>query len=95
MAYAVYLMYQVDTGNLVRNKINICREYHIQPSEIDRLPYYEYETYIEEIQEIQKREEEQRKQNENGNSSSTIYSAPDYGRMMRDFKLPAIKPPKF
>lgn len=42
---------------MVKNKIQISKNYHIQPSEIDRLPYFEYEWYIEEIKEIQKEEE--------------------------------------
>ena len=50
---------------MVRNKLHIAKNYHIQPSEIDNLPYYEYEMYLEEINIIAKKEEEQNeKQNE-------------------------------
>ncbi len=45
--------------------MHIAKNYHIQPSEIDNLPYYEYEMYLEEINIIAKKEEEQNeKQNE-------------------------------
>ena len=37
-------MYRIDLENLVRNKLYICKEYHIQPSEIDRMMYFDYET---------------------------------------------------
>ena len=43
MESVTYSLFLVDIRNLVRNKLNICKEYHIQPSEIDRMPFYEYE----------------------------------------------------
>jgi len=41
---------------LVRNKLLICKEYNIQPSELDRMAFYEYEQILEEINIIQKDE---------------------------------------
>ena len=44
----------VNLRNLTKNKLFICKEYHIQPSEIDRMQFWEYEWYTDEIKEISK-----------------------------------------
>ena len=49
MESVLYSIWQVDVRNLVINKLYICKEYHIQPSEIDRMVYFEYEYMEEEI----------------------------------------------
>lgn len=74
-------MYLVDIRNLVRNKLNICKEYHIQPSEIDRMPFFEYEYMLEDInkdiKEQEKRNKEQEKQQQ-----AAMGSMPNYKNMM-------------
>ena len=58
-------MFRINLENLIKNKIYIAREYHIQPSEIDKIPFYEYEIYLEQMNLIaKKQEEENRKQQE-------------------------------
>ncbi len=54
-------MYCINLENLIKNKIYIAKEYHIQPSEIDRLPFYEYEIYLEQLNIIAKKQEEENK----------------------------------
>ena len=49
---------------MVRNKLFICKEWHVQPSEIDRLAFYEYELICEEINIVQKEQEKQQKEQE-------------------------------
>ena len=95
MEFAIYSIYLVDIRNLVKSKLNICKEYHIQPSEIDRMPYYEYEYMIEDInkdiKEQEKRQKEQEKQQE-----SYKASMPNYGRIMSGMQgsMPKISMPK-
>ena len=85
----------MDIRNLVRNKLNICKEYHIQPSEIDRLQYYEYEYMLEEInkdiKEQEKRQKEQEKQQQHAGSM------PNYNQIMRNAQasIPKLNMPKF
>ena len=43
----------------MKNKLYICKDYHIQPSEIMKLPYYEYEIILEEIKVINKQQEQE------------------------------------
>ena len=56
---------------MVKSKLYICRDYHLQPSEIDRFPYYEFELILEEIKQIhaeqEKENERQQKEHEQMN----------------------------
>ena len=61
---AVYRLFSIDILGLIRNKVALCKNFHMQPSEIDRMCFYEYEYFIEEVQEIIKKEEEANKANE-------------------------------
>ena len=107
MELAIYSMYQVDVRNLVKNKLGIAHEYHIQPSEIDRLQYYEYEIMLDEIKDEQKKEEKRQKEEEekyrdsartpNMNtimrqSQSMMPSMPNYSSG-GGFKMPSVSMP--
>lgn len=49
---------------MVKNKLHIAKEWHISPSEIDKLVFYEYEWILEEINIIQKEQEKRNKEEE-------------------------------
>lgn len=68
------------------------REYHISRSEILKMPYYEYEWYMQEASDDQKRQEEQRKKDE-----KDIPKIPNYNSLMKHStpSLPKISLPKF
>ena len=78
MELALYSMYKISLENLVRNKLFICKKYNIQPSEIDRMWYFEYETLVKEINEYQKKEEEEQKKQEKEQNKNM----PNIGSMM-------------
>lgn len=86
---------------MVRNKLRISKEWNIQPSEIDRLAFYEYEQILEEINIIQKEEEkrqkEENKQYNNMNPKSMMSSMrnsmPSFNT--NSFKMPTVSMPKF
>lgn len=80
---------------MVRNKLYICKDYHIQPSEIDRMMYFEYENLLEEINVLQK---EQEKQQEEHDKMMNNINGNSYARNMRNnmnnFKVPKVPMPK-
>jgi len=83
---------------LVRNKLYICKEYHIQPSEIDNLVYFEYEYMLEDINKEQKEQEKKNKDDEK--KYSGIGKTPNYNQMMNNVgksmpKFPSFSMPKF
>ena len=51
MEYATCFLFQVDVRNLVKNRLYITKETHVQPSEYESWPYYEYEYFIEDLKE--------------------------------------------
>lgn len=83
---------------MVRNKLYICKEYHIQPSEIDRLVFFEYEYMLEDIKAEQK--EAERRNAEEEKKYSSMNKVPNYNQMMSNvgrsmpslssFKMPKI-----
>lgn len=83
---------------MVRSKLYICRDWHIQPSEIDRMMYFEYE-YM--LQDINKENKEQEKRNrEEEKRYGNIGRTPNYNSMMKSAssnmpKMPSFNMPKF
>jgi sortase (surface protein transpeptidase) len=86
-------MWSIDVRNLVQNKFVICREYHIQPSEIDRMLMFEYEYLLEDIKKYNKQQEEQRKKDEENHQ----FRQPNMSQMMSQAQssMPKISIPKF
>ena len=85
---------------MVRNKLLICKEYNIQPSELDRMAFYEYEQILEEINIIQKDEEKRQKEQEKAygkqpyNSNSMMNSMKNSMPKMPSISMPNISMPK-
>lgn len=82
---------------MVRNKLYICKEYHIQPSEIDNLVYFEYEYMLEDINKEQKEQEKKNKDDEK--KYAGLGRTPNYNSMMNNVgrsmpKLPNFSMPK-
>lgn len=94
----------INLRNLTKNKLFICKEYHIQPSEIDRMQFWEYEWYTDEIKEISKEQEKQQKQQEK-EQNAMMGSMKNPSSMMRNVqssmpniaapKMPTVNLPKF
>ena len=86
-------MWSIDVRNLVQNKFVICREYNIQPSEIDRMLMFEYEYLLEDIRVYNKQQEEQRKKDEKAHN----FKQPNMSQMMSQAQnsMPKISVPKF
>ncbi len=93
MESAVYSIYKVSVVNSVRNSLFICREYHIQPSEILRMPYWIYEEYLANIKDIQKKEEKEQK-DQDKRYNSMMPKMPSMPKMSAP-AMPKISIPKF
>lgn len=75
---SLYGLFHIDLIGLIRNKVQLCKSFNIQPSEIDRMCFYEYEYYMDEVREIIKKEEEHNKEQEKKHGNLTT------NRMYRD-----------
>lgn len=87
------MLFRVDTRNLVRNQLYLSKEYHIAPSEVLMMTFFEYEDFISNVKEIQKKEEEQRKKDE----QQQRMSSPKMPAMpkMPSVSMPKVSIPKF
>lgn len=93
MESVVYSIYKVNVVNSVRNSLFICREYHIQPSEILRMPYWIYEEYLANIKDIQKKEEKEQK-DQDKRYNNMMPKMPSMPKMSAP-SMPKISIPKF
>ncbi len=88
---------------MVKNKLFICKEWNIQPSEIDRLPFYDYEFVCEQINIVQKEQEKQQKEQEKQyagmqksmNPTSMMNAMKNNMPGMNMPKMPTMNMPKF
>lgn len=82
---------------MVKSKVGLAKEYHIAPSEVDRMIFFEYEYLLEEINVLQKQQEEQnisqQKEYESMKHSMSHPKMPDM--KMPSFTMPQITMPKF
>ena len=82
---------------MVQNKLFICKEYHVQPSEIDRMVFFEYEYVLEYIK---KEQAEAKKRQEEDEKKYGNMKMPNYSSMMNNISshstpsLPKISMPK-
>lgn len=94
MVLSTYSLFKVNIQNLVRDKVSIVKEYYIQPSEIDRMPFWEYEMFKEEImkqmKERQEHEERQRADYGTDKFSPDKYKLPKQPQI----KAPSMSMPK-
>ena len=101
MEQALYSMLRVNLRNLVKNKLWISKEWHMSPSEIDQMVYYEYEWILDEINDYNK-EQEKKSKEEQKQYDSMKQSMPNLNNMshtmqknMPNMSLPKISIPKF
>lgn len=84
---------------MAKNKLFICKDWHLQPSEIDKVPFYEYELYLEAINANNKEEaERQEKENKQYEAMSKSYKNPSSSfkaPSMPSFSMPSFSMPKF
>ena len=80
---------------MVKSKVGLAKEYHIQPSEIDKMVYFEYEYLLEEINVIQKQQEEQNANHQKEYSSMQNSMMPKMPQMtIPKIQMPTIQMPK-
>ena len=97
MALSIYSLFKVSIENLVRNKVVICRNFKIQPSELMCMPFWEYEMTLKECENIVEEEKEEEKKNqEDGQGRYKVPSINQYQRqsnqMMKGYQhqIPSI-----
>ena len=75
---------------MVRNKVHIARNFHIAPSEIEQLPYWEYEYMQKEMTDTIKKEQEEQEKQEKGMGGISNMQRQMRNSMPRVPKMPSV-----
>lgn len=43
---AIIALWMINIENLITNKVHLAKSFHVQPSEIDKMPMWEYEIFM-------------------------------------------------
>ena len=101
---AVYHLFMVDPMDLISIKAQLCKAFSIQPSEIDKMAFWEFELFTKELERLVKDENEQQKSEMDKSGVKNAMKMTKPGAMqnmmknsmpkMPDFKMPStIKMP--
>lgn len=106
----IYAGFRVDAMDIISIKAQLSKAFHIQPSEVDRMPFWEFELYMKELERLVKEENEENKKqmDKSGAKDAMKMTKPGYmQKMMKDsqpkmpnfsqsFKMPTtIKMPSY
>jgi len=58
----IFSLFKIDIINFIKVKAILAKEFHIQPSELEQMPAWEYELFMKEINNAVKEENERNKQ---------------------------------
>lgn len=61
MEYDIFSLFKINVVNLIQIKASLAKNFHIQPSEIDKMSMWEYEIFIEEMNKQVKEENDKQK----------------------------------
>lgn len=104
---AIFNLFKIDILNFIKAKAILAKEFHIQPSELEQMPAWEFEIFMKEINELVKEENERNKKqmDEAGIEKSKKFADPKYVENMQknampkmdmnNFKMPAVVTPNF
>lgn len=80
--FNIIKLFNINLINLIKNKVALSKNFNIAPSEIDKMYYWEYEYFLEEVNNnIKAENERQEKENEkygNMNPNSMMRNASKY-----------------
>ena len=86
---ALFSLFKIDIINYIKVKSILAKEFHIQPSEIDKMPAWEYELFMQEINALIK-EENERNQKEMDKSGYNKMNDPNYMKKMANNQMPKM-----
>lgn len=59
--YVLFGLFKIDLLSLIKIKASLSKNFHIQPSEIDKMPMWEYELYIQALNDLVNEENDKQK----------------------------------
>lgn len=56
--YAIIRLYMIDVMNLIKTKAILSKEFHLSATDIDKMPYWEYELWLQQLNDLVKDDNE-------------------------------------
>ena len=92
MESLIFGLLKIDIISLIKSKAILSKNFHIQPSEVDMMPMWEYELYLKQLNELVEEENEKHKDIEQGQGKDMN----KYKKMINNRSQPSMpKTPNF
>lgn len=88
MEYALYSLWKINVIDLIKIKASLSKQFHIQPSEIDKMNFWEYEYYVTMINDMVK-EENKDQQSQMSKYGVDKYTNPNNIKKYTNPKMPS------
>jgi hypothetical protein len=101
--YQIFSLMRIDIISLINIKASLSKAFHIQPSEIDNMPMWEFELYIKQLNELVKEENDGQKKEMDkyrindymkmaspSNMNKTMANASNPSKLMGNMKMPSM-----
>ena len=86
--YAIFGLWRIDLINFVKTKASLSKNFHIQPTEVDKMPMWEYELFLTYLNDLVKEENDQQK------SEMDKYHINDYMKRTNPTNMSKMTNPK-
>lgn len=75
---AIYALFKINIINYINNKASLAKNFHIPPSELDNMPMWEYELFLNSLNNIIKNE------NDDQQKEMDKYNINDYKKSIKN-----------
>ena len=72
---AIFGLWKINLVNFIKTKASLSKNFHIQPTEVDKMPMWEYELFLSHLNDLVKEE------NENQQKEMSKYNIDEYKKM--------------
>lgn len=90
-------MFRINVVNLIQIKASLAKNFHVQPSEVDNMPMWEYEMFITEMNKQVKEENDKQQEEMDKYHTKDYLKNSNPNKLMKSSqpKIPTMKIPKF
>jgi hypothetical protein len=84
-------LFQISLQNFYDLRAALLKYSHLQPSEMDRMPFFELEELLDSLKMLNEKEEEERKKSEKGSAAATpSFNTSSMSRQMTSGQMPSM-----
>lgn len=97
---AIYKLFTINTIQLINVKAILAKQFHIAPSEVDRMPYWEYEYWMKALNDQVKEENESQQEQMDKYKVGDVMSSISSGKFAKNMTpqtptMPKMQAPSF